>query len=166
MKRGAWILVEVALVVLGFVAGVVVVNMRDQAVPTVTAANVCSPVPTEAVQFLNRALVPWSDLTFESASWITRLRGPLNGLTIVRAEVEGPGFEAGGDVSIWAVTPYPRGTFNGPMMYSLNPVARRVDGRSTYPGSSLRQYVDDGEAVYDPRVLRAIAPIVAASCVG
>ena len=154
----------VALIVVGFIAGTVI-DLRDEAAQSVTAANVCSPVPVEGVRFLNNALVPWSGLTFDSPAWITHPGGPLSGLTIVRTEVDGPGFEAAGDLSIWAVSPYPIGTFNGPRMFPLNPVARRVDGRSTYPAKHLRQFTQDGGAVYDPRVIRAIAPAVAGSCI-
>ena len=166
MKRVAWVGIGagLALAVFGFVAGTVI-DFREDAAPT-TAADVCSPVPANGVKALNLAIGSRRiDLTFDSPSWITGLRGPLNGLTIIRAEVDGPEFEAEGDVSIWALGPGHRtGTYAGVSIYALNPVARRVDGRSTDPGKYLRNIVEDGEAVYDPRVIRAIAPAVAASC--
>ena len=166
MKRVSWVGVGFALIVPGFLAGIVI-DVREETPPLASAsADVCSPVPADAVKALNLAIGPWrSDLTFDSPSWITRLRGPLNGLTIIRAEVDGPEVEAEGDVSIWAVGPGRSGTYPGAIMYALNPVARRVDGRSTYPGKHLRNIVDDGEAAYDPRVIRAIAPALAGSCI-
>lgn len=168
MKRGTAIGIGAGLVlaVFGFVAGTVI-DFREDAAPT-TAADVCSPVPANYVKALNLAIgTRRIDRTFDSPSWITGLRGPLNGLTIIRAEVDGPEFEAEGDVSIWALRPGgTTGTYAGVWIYALNPVARRVDGRSIYPGKFLRTNFDNaGEAEYDPRVVRAIAPAVAASCV-
>jgi hypothetical protein len=58
----------------------------------------------------------------------------------------------------------PGGYTGGAILYSLNHVARYVEGPSIYPGSRLRGYVDDGEPVYHPNVLRALAPPIAASC--
>ena len=170
MKRVAWVGIGagLALAVFGFVAGTVI-DFREDAAPA-TAADVCSPVPANGVKALNLAIGNPGrgiDLTFDSPSWITGLRGPLNGLTIIRGEIDGPEFEAEGDVSIWAEGPGAhRGTYAGVWIYALNPVARRVDGRSTYPGKYLRTNFDNaGEAEYDPRVVRAIAPAVAAWCV-
>ena len=167
MKRVAWVGIGagLALAVFGFVAGTVI-DFREDAAPT-TAADVCSPVPANGLKPLNLAIGSRRvDLTFDSPSWITGVRGPLNGLTIIRGEIDGPEFEAEGDVSIWALGPGAhRGTYNGVWIFALNQVARRVDGRSTWPGKYLRNYVGDGEAVYDPRVVRAIAPAVAAWCV-
>ena len=168
MKRVAWVGISagLALAVFGFVAGTVG-DFRENAAPT-TAADVCSPVPA-GLKALNLAIGNPGrgiDLTFDSPSSITGLRGPLNGLTIIRAEVDGPEFEAEGDVSIWAVGPGSMGTSAGVWIYALNPVARRVDGRSTWPGKYLRTNFDSpGEAEYDPRVVRAIASAVAAWCV-
>ena len=48
-------------------------------------------------------------------------------------------------VGIWGTAPgVPPGWLGGAILYSLNPVARRVEGRSIYPGSLLRQFGDDG----------------------
>lgn len=164
MKRGTWIVVGVALG-LGFIAGFVGAGMGDEPQLVGTAVGSCPPLDAEATDAMNAALFPWRGLSFERPRWIGDLRGPLTGLTIIRAEVDGPGFEGAGDVSLWATGPGRTGTFPGLFLYSLNPIARRVEGRATFPGNRLRQVVDDGEPVYDPRVIRSIAPVVAAPCI-
>ncbi len=164
MKRGTWVVVGVALV-LGFIAGFVDAGIDDESQPVGTAVGSCPPLDAEAIDAMNAALFPWRGLSFGLAHWIRDLHGPLNGLAIIRAEVDGPGFEGAGDVSLWATGPGRTGTFPGFFLYSLNPIARRVEGRATFPGSRLREVVDDGKPVYDPRVIRSIAPVVAASCI-
>jgi hypothetical protein len=152
----------------GVIAGAAAVGIRDRAArPAPAPAEACTRVSSDGLSFFNEALVPWRGLSFRSVSVIGGLRGPLNGLTIVRAEVDGPGFEDAGDVSLWAVhrAVPPGWTFAGPILFAINSTARHVDGRSMYPGNRLRQFTEDGEAVYDPRVIRAIAPAIAASCV-
>jgi hypothetical protein len=165
VKRAAGLIVGLVLVFLSFVAGSVVAGMGDETQPAVAAVEPCPPLDARSTDAMNESLIPWSGLSFHSARWTTDLRGPLNGLTIIRAEVDGPGFEGAGDVSLWAMGPGRTGTFPGLFLYSINPVARRVEGRATFPGRSLKQIVDGGEPVYDPRVIRAIAPALMASCV-
>jgi hypothetical protein len=123
------------------------------------------PLDAEGLSLLETALRAQSDLSFRSGHAMGPLRGPFNGLSIVKAEVDGTGYEGSGDVGIWGIHPgVPGGYTGGAILYSLNHVARYVEGPSIYPGSRLRGYVDDGEPVYDPKVLRALAPPIAASC--
>jgi hypothetical protein len=166
MRCVVWLLVAVASIV-GFVVGTVVVGSGDRAGTLGgTVAGPCTRFP-DGGRFLDQALVPWRELSFASPYVLPDLRGPLNGLTLVRAEVEGPGFEGRGQVGIWVMPQaVPPGWLGGAILYSVNPVARRVEGRSIYAGKLLRRFKHHGEeAVYDPRVIRAIAPTLAASCV-
>jgi hypothetical protein len=165
MDRAARLLAGLVLVALGFVAGAAVEGMGDETQPVGAAVESCRRLDARSTAAMDKSLFPWRDLSFRSARWMSDLRGPLNGLTIIRAEVDGPGFEGAGDVSLWATGLGHTGTFTGLYLYSINPVARRVEGRATFPGSRLRQVMDDGEPVYDPRVIRAIAPALMASCV-
>jgi hypothetical protein len=165
MHRAAWLVAGSALLILGSIAGAVVANVGDEPQRHAAAVEPCTRLDTDDLDAMNAALFPWRGFSFRSASWVSDPRGPLAGLTIIRAEVDGPGFEDVGDVSIWATGIGYVGTFPGFFLYALNPVARRVEGRATFPASRLRQVVDDGEPVYDPRIIRAIAPTVMAWCI-
>ena len=150
--------------VLGFVAGAAYVDTRGQTTEAGATVETCAPMDAESLSGLETALPAQSDLSFRSGHEIGPLRGPFNGLSIVKAEVDGPDLEGAGDVGIWALPPSTiPGWTAGAVLFSLNPIARRVESPTIFPASWLRQYAEHG-VVYDPKVLRALAPPIAASC--